>query len=244
MEHSGVALWRRIKNTLSQEIDQGDIKPDQRLPSSQALAARFGVNRHTVLKAVSALQEEGKVRIERGRGTYAVANRLDYNIGPNQLFEQNLAAHNLAPSRTVLSVAECHAPSRAADALELSKGSQVLQVTTLGEAEGLPVNYGIHYIAGSRLPGIAQLFRSFEGKTCQVFTFPELFGQCGINEYRRKDVVIRSRRPTNDEARYLNIPAVEHVLTTRVVSVGPKEIPLTYAETAFAGSRVSFRVSF
>lgn len=244
MAGSGMALWRQIGETLIAEIERGDLPADHRLPSSEALAARFGVNRHTVLRAIGHLQAEGKVRIERGRGAYAVVNPLRYDVGPRQFFEQNLAEHNLVPSRTVFSVVECHAPGDVGDALQLPKGEQVVLVTTLGEADGAPLNYSNHYVASSRLPGIGNLFRAFEGKERQRFTFLSLFEQCGVSEYRRKDVRIRSRLPTNDEARYLNIPAVEHVLTTLVVGVGPGDVPLTYAETCFASSRVELRVGF
>ncbi|MFA1624911.1 phosphonate metabolism transcriptional regulator PhnF [Rhizobium mongolense] len=244
MAGSGMVLWRQIGETLIAEIERGVLPADHRLPSSEALAARFGVNRHTVLRAIGHLQAEGKVRIERGRGAYAVVNPLQYNLGPRRLFEQNLAEHNLVPSRTVLSVVECHAPGDVGEALQLPKGEQVILVTTLGEADGAPVNYGSHYIASSRLPGIGNLFRDFEGKERQQFSFLSLFNKCGVSEYRRKDVRIRSRIPSNDEARYLNIPAVEHVLATLVVSVGPHNIPLTYAETCFSSSRVELRVGF
>lgn len=37
---------------------------------------------------------------------------------------------------------------------------------------------------------------------------------------------------------------VEYVLTTLALGVGPNDVPLTYAEMAFASSRVSFKVSF
>jgi len=243
MADAGVTLWRQIGDTLAAEIERGDLPPDQRLPPSEALAARFGVNRHTVLKAISHLQAEGKVRIERGRGAYAVVNPLQYDIGAHQLFEQNIAAHNLLPTRTVLSLAECPAPGPVADALQLDRGANVLLVTSLGEADGIALNYGRHYVASGRLPGIVPLFRSFEGKERQTFSFRSLFAQCGVMEYRRKDVAIRSRPPTHDESRYLGIAALEYVLTTLALSVGPDDVPLTYAETSFASSRVTLKVS-
>ncbi|MGZ9724157.1 phosphonate metabolism transcriptional regulator PhnF [Rhizobium miluonense] len=244
MASSGMALWRQIGETLAEEIERGDLLTNQRLPSSEVLAARFGVNRHTVLKAIGHLQAEGKVRIERGRGAYAVVNPLQYNVGPHQLFEQNLVGSNLVPSRAVLSVVECYAPGDVAEALQLPKGQQILLVTILGEASGAPLNFGSHYFANSRLPGIEGLFRALEGKGSQQFSFLSLFRQCGVDEYRRKDVRIRSRMPSNDEARHLNIPAVEYVLTTLVVGVGPAQVPLTYAETSFASSRVELKMEF
>jgi GntR family transcriptional regulator, phosphonate transport system regulatory protein len=119
MRPNGITLWRQIEQRLSADIVAGRLATDQRLPSSDTLAARFGVNRHTVRKAVARLEAEGLVRIERGRGTYAVVNPLEYNLGPLQLFEQNLPEQNLVPIRTVLSVLECIPPQEAADALEI-----------------------------------------------------------------------------------------------------------------------------
>jgi GntR family phosphonate transport system transcriptional regulator len=244
MSGQGITLWRQIGESLTQEIEHGHLATDQRLPSSEALASRFGVNRHTVRKAIAHLQAEGKVRIERGRGTYAVVNPLNYNLGPRQLFEHNLEKHNLVPSRTVISVVECYPPEKAAEALEIPSNESVVLVTILGEANGSPINYGYHYVVSSRLPGIAGAFRSFLGKKRQTFSFTSLFEACGNSEYRRRSVRIRSRLPENDEARHLNIASTEYVLVTEVTSIGNNNRPLTHAETCFASSRVELTVNF
>jgi GntR family phosphonate transport system transcriptional regulator len=243
LSDQGITLWRQIGESLTQEIESGHLATDQRLPSSEALASRFGVNRHTVRKAIAHLQAEGKVRIERGRGTYAVVNPLNYNLGPRQLFEQNLANHNLVPSRTVIAVVECHPPAKAAEALEIPADETVVLVTILGEADGSPINYGHHYVVSSRLPGIAGAFRSFLGRR-QTFSFTSLFEACGNSEYRRRNVRIRSRLPENEEARHLNIASTEFVLVTEVTSVGDANKPLTHAETCFASSRVELTINF
>lgn len=244
MNEQGVALWRKIAGSLIEDIESGQIEPHQRLPSSETLAVRFGVNRHTVLRAISHLQSEGRVRIERGRGTFAVVNPLVYDLGPSQLFEQNLAKQNLAAYRTVISVVECHAPTDVGVALQIPKGELVLLVTTLGEADHTPINFGYHYIASSRLPGIEKAFRALQGLNRQKFSFSKLFNNSGMTDYRRKNVRIRSRPPSTEVARYLGIPATENVLVTIVTSVGPGDVPLTHAETCFASSRVELTVDF
>ena len=244
MGDQGITLWRQIGESLTQEIDSGHLATNQRLPSSDALASRFGVNRHTVRKAIAHLQAEGKVRIERGRGTYAVVNPLNYNLGPRQLFEENLAKHNLAPSRSVISVVECYPPAKAAEALEIPANESVVLVAILGEADGAPINYGCHYVVSSRLPGIAESFRSFLGKRRQTFSFTSLLKACGSSEYQRRNIRIRSRLPENEEARHLNIASTEFVLVTEVTSVGDGDKPLTHAETCFASSRVELTINF
>ena len=64
-------------SALAEDIASGALTTGERLPSSESLAARFSVNRHTVLKAISHLESEGLVRIERGRGAYAVVNPIE-----------------------------------------------------------------------------------------------------------------------------------------------------------------------
>ena len=47
----GVAQWRQIADTLRADIAGGTLGPGDQLPTEARLAARFGVNRHTVRRA-------------------------------------------------------------------------------------------------------------------------------------------------------------------------------------------------
>jgi DNA-binding transcriptional MocR family regulator len=49
------ALWREIAETLEVEIARGHAAAGARLPTEAELAARFGVNRHTVRHALADL---------------------------------------------------------------------------------------------------------------------------------------------------------------------------------------------
>ena len=66
----GVTLWRRIADDLEQAIALGTHAAGERLPGEVEIAARFGVNRHTVRRALAELTERGLVRAERGSGTW------------------------------------------------------------------------------------------------------------------------------------------------------------------------------
>src|SRR5882672_10134367 len=87
MNRDGMTVWRQISQTLAGEIDDGVLAPGQRLPASADLAARFGVNRHTVLRAISHLQVEGLVRTERGGGIY-VERAIPYRMGTRTRLEE------------------------------------------------------------------------------------------------------------------------------------------------------------
>ncbi|RPJ45342.1 MAG: GntR family transcriptional regulator, partial [Betaproteobacteria bacterium] len=48
-------VWAVIEQVIASDIAAGMYKPGEKLPSENALALRFGVNRHTVRQATSHL---------------------------------------------------------------------------------------------------------------------------------------------------------------------------------------------
>ncbi|MEO8884271.1 MAG: GntR family transcriptional regulator, partial [Devosia sp.] len=77
----GVALWRQIADAIRLDIVGGKLNEGDKLAGELPLAERFGVNRHTVRRALAVLAEEGVVRAEHGRGTFVnEARRLSYPI--------------------------------------------------------------------------------------------------------------------------------------------------------------------
>ena len=85
-------LWRRIADDIERSIVQGDVVPGERLPGEVEIADRFGVNRHTVRRALSELTGRGLVRAERGSGTYVETTRLPYPIRARTRFSEIVGA--------------------------------------------------------------------------------------------------------------------------------------------------------
>ena len=231
-------LWRQIGETLSGEIANGVLSPGRRLPACTKLAARFGVNRHTVLRAISHLKDEGLVRVEQGRGTYVVEAPFNVGLGPRQHFEHNVLRANKTPLRTVLSVVELPAPEVVAQKLDIAAGEPVALVVLVGQANTTPINFVRNYFPLSRQPGIASIFREFGPEPTAKLSFREVFKQVGVDDFRRGSIKIESRTPRSDEARLLKMPLSEHVLVTEVTNVDAEGTPVVYALTSFPSSRV------
>ncbi|MFT6671707.1 MAG: GntR family phosphonate transport system transcriptional regulator, partial [Afipia broomeae] len=54
---TGVALWRRVADSIEQAIADGTYARDTRLPGELEIAEIHRVNRHTVRRALAALAE-------------------------------------------------------------------------------------------------------------------------------------------------------------------------------------------
>src|SRR5262245_26860357 len=84
----GVTLWRRIADEIENAIRFGNHAVGDRLPAEIEIADRFGVNRHTVRRALAELAERGLVRAQRGSGTYVEPVRLAYPIQTRTRFSE------------------------------------------------------------------------------------------------------------------------------------------------------------
>src|SRR5215471_654136 len=85
---SGITLWRRIADELAQDIAGGGYASGERLPGENDMARRFGVNRHTVRRALAELTGRGLVRAEQGSGTFVDTARLAYPITARTRFSE------------------------------------------------------------------------------------------------------------------------------------------------------------
>jgi GntR family phosphonate transport system transcriptional regulator len=88
----GIMLWRCIADDYEQMILVGKHDNGERLPAESEIAARYGVNRHTVRRAMAELAARGLVRTEHGSGTYVKTDKLDYRIGQRTRFSEIVAA--------------------------------------------------------------------------------------------------------------------------------------------------------
>ena len=235
---AGVSRWRQIGDALVSEIELGVLAPNKKLPRSEDLAQRFGVNRHTVLRALSHLQAGGFIRLERGRGTYAVVNPIEFRLGATRWFEESLLESNRTPSRSVLSVLDTLASESVARGLRIEVGEPVTVVTLLGQADGLPVNFGRHHFSRERFPTIADAFRVYGDQPSETFSFKRTFASFGVTAFRRHGVRIRSRPPSTDEAHHLKMAPSDHVLETEVTLVDAGGSSLAYGLTCYCSSRV------
>src|SRR5262245_41730391 len=65
-----LAPYLQVANAIRAEIDSGAITPGDQLDSVNELAARYGVAKMTVQKALGVLRAQGLVMSWQGRGTF------------------------------------------------------------------------------------------------------------------------------------------------------------------------------
>ena len=208
----GVALWRSIALELEREIAQGALAPGVRLPTEAQMAARFGVNRHTVRHAIEELSRNGLVRVEQGRGSFVAEDVLDYTVGPRTRFSEWIRAQNREPSGRVVDLREMPADAAVAAGLGVRPGVKVVRLERLGLADGRPVSLGAHHFPASRLPGLLPALR-------KGGSISEALAAAGVADYHRQVTRVSARMPNDEEAALLDMPRNRPLLVCENVNV-------------------------
>lgn len=233
---SGVSVWKQIADTLGNEIRNRSFNATGRLPSESELSARFGVNRHTLRQAVAALQGDGLVRIEPGRGTFVQHELLDYVLSRRTRFNENLQRQGLLPSKQLLTAREVPASVRVAHELQLDRSAAVLMVELLDEANHQPIALATAHYPAARFPGLLNML----GKgTCTT----DILKHFGIEDYVRAENRITTQMPSEEAARLLKQPVTRPVLCVESLDVDMAGRPIKYGETVFCGDLVQLVVS-
>lgn len=71
------SLSQRVVDGITQRIQSGELKPEQRVPPEPALMREFSVSRSVVREAVSRLQANGLIRTRHGVGSFVQAPQPD-----------------------------------------------------------------------------------------------------------------------------------------------------------------------
>ena len=232
---SGLALWRQIFAALEGAITTGLHHPGERLPTEAELSASFGVNRHTVRRAMEELETRGLVRVEQGRGSFVAEDVLDYPLGPRTRFSEIIRAQNREPAGRILEVAEIPAEGRVAELLGLRRGATVVRAERLASADGRPVVLGAHHFDRARFPRIGALL-------LQDSSITRALAQCGVPDYRRKATRITARLPTAEEAAMLEQSRVRPVLVSEALNTDPEGNPVEVCITRYAAGRAQLVV--
>jgi GntR family transcriptional regulator, phosphonate transport system regulatory protein len=230
------ALWTTIAATLTAEIAEGLYRPGDKLPTEAALAARFGVNRHTVRHALATLAEGGVVHARRGSGVYVTARPTEYRLGRRVRFHQNVLAAGQTPSRKITRAETRPAAPREAEALGLPAGALVHVVEGVSLADGQPLGAFRSVFPSDHLPELMEAMRSTGSVTAALRA-------CGVTDYTRAETRLTAKLADPVLALALQVQPGAPVLRSVAVNLDAGGVPVEYGTTWFAGDRITLTVN-
>lgn len=228
---TGVTLWRQIAARLEEQILSGALKPGARLPVEAELAEAFGVNRHTLRRALGHLAEQGMIEATAGRGTFVKEAPLRYPIGPRTRFSEIVSAGGREPFGRFLGSSVEGACLEVARELQLPEGTPVLRIESSHEADGVPISLGTAWFPAARFRDLDLIYAATGSLTRALATL-------GVEDYRRRETRITARPANAREMELLSLAPGRAVMVLERLDVEANGTPLQWGRSSFAADRV------
>jgi GntR family transcriptional regulator, phosphonate transport system regulatory protein len=235
-QQPGEARYRRIAMELEKEI-AANSKTGMALPSEPELAARFGVNRHTLRRAVDELVNAGLVERRHGRGVFVLRDPIAYPIGSTTRFTSTVACLGHAADSRMVRKQVISAQGGVAQRLALPIGDPVVWFETVRLADSVPLVLISHFLPAARFPG---LLDAYDGGSLHAL----LLKQYDI-ELTRHESLVTAALPLGDDAELLAMPRNRPVLRVKTVNrITSDGTPGEYALSRFRADRVQLQFAF
>jgi GntR family transcriptional regulator len=174
---SSVPLHHQLRKFFEQQIESGRWSQGDRLPSEPFLSDYYGVSRATVRQALHALEQQGLIYKEKGRGTFvnrtASGSWLLQWVGG--LFDDELTRRGITVESTVLRAEIEALPFWACEALQLSRGAQGVALERLRRVDGHLALYVVNHLPHEYAAILPELRR-----TSTASLYWTLRKQCGV----------------------------------------------------------------
>ena len=132
-------LYHQLMQRIRGDIERGVYPTGSRIPPEHELEKLYQVSRVTVRRALSELTSEGLLERKQGMGTFVATPRGGLPLKNLHSFHDSCKLNRVKPSIDVIHVRETEAGAEAAEGLNISRGSRVLEILRVCRADGVPV---------------------------------------------------------------------------------------------------------
>ncbi|MEM6520079.1 MAG: phosphonate metabolism transcriptional regulator PhnF [Cyanobacteria bacterium P01_D01_bin.71] len=231
MSQEALPLYQQIADELRKNIQESVFKIGDRLPTETELSDRFGVNRHTLRRAMEVLRHEGIVDVERGRGTFVIAAPITMPISKRVRFNESLKAQSIEPKSQILQVMELPADARIAQSLAIDNGDLVVLYERLSLTDDVPLSIASSYFPSALLPNIASHCRTY----LSISEMLRIEYDC---DHIRRSTRLSARAALTKDARILRMPAAKPILLSESINVDQHGRVIEFGITRFRGDRM------
>jgi GntR family transcriptional regulator len=229
--NNAIPLYYQVSELLEQLIQAGEIRPNERMPSEEALAERYEVSRPTINKAIEILVRKSVLRRERGKGTFARSMEVRLTLMQELASFHEAMRKNNIPFRTVvLELRRDKAPKNVAERLECGSGGKVYYLKRLRYVEGEPFMISESYLPQSLFPDLdkADLSdRSLYDLLEQTYDIPVI----------KTERCARAMKASEEDASLLRVPLADPLIQLEGVAFSTDDRPVEYFNTRIRGDR-------
>ncbi len=230
---SPIPLYYQLSQQLEDAIQNGTLKPGDRIDTEVEIAERFGLSRPTVRQAIQELVSKGLLVRRRGVGTQVVHSQLRRAVELTSLYD-DLARASHKPMTRLLKLAPVPASGQVASALNIEEGTEVVYLERLRLDDDEPLS-----IMHNWLPADLATFQAADLESNGLY---ELMRRVGV-QMRIANQRIGAKAATSAEARLLGVRAGFPLLTMERTTFDDAGRAVEFASHNYRSDSYSFETT-
>jgi GntR family transcriptional regulator len=236
MENICLTKHRKIIEAFSKEIEEGRLKPYDRIPTEKELCERWQSSRSTVRKAMDQLEDRGKIFRVPGKGSFVAFPKILHQTSQILSFTDKMKAQGL-DVETKLILKEITDPGEEiASVLQLTKPARAFKIQRLRIVKGEPLVLQTAYMP-------AHICSNLMKEDLEKHSLNRLFQeQCNIR-LSRSDIWVEAPVISRKERTLLGNPRIHLFLAVVGVTFDQYDKPVRFSRGVFRGDRVRLKIS-
>lgn len=231
-KNSPIPIYYQLEESIKQQIDSGELKEDEAIPSEREFAEKFQISRMTVRQALNNLVMEGYLYRHKGRGTFVNKKKVEQELQGMTSFTEDMIARGMTPSSKLLSFDIIQADQKTATELLIAENDPVYKIKRIRLADEEPMAMETAYIPVGIVPGLTE-----ESSNLSLYRYIEDELSLTISEARQEiEASIAGPKEADELAIEVGAPVLLIVRTSYLQDGTPFEL----VKSAFRADRYRF----
>lgn len=230
--------WENIVDILIQEFTENEYRNDEKMPSENKLAVRFGVTRVEIRKAYERLKEMGYIYSMQGYGSFFSGKKEQIKIAMNGSvsFTEKMNLQNLPHETKNVSFRLIKENPLIYNMLKINDDIPVYKLTRLRMISHEPAAIHTSYLRGDLFPELSK-----DGK--HITSLYDYMRTHGCLSPSSENIELSVSAPTKKERTLLNLQGYAScfVITSRSINPDNGSI-LEIARTVYRSDRFIFQI--
>lgn len=232
---SPVPLYYQLAERLKDQIEAGQLKPGDQLPSERELSEQTAISRMTARQAVAYLVREGALEVKPGIGTFVAAPKLTYDALHLLGFTEGSTRQGGTVQSRVLEQGITSPPPHVAASLQLPANELVIKIVRLRFLGELPLLLETSFVSAGQFAGLEQVDLASHSLYARL---EEVYG---IRLYRSHQT-FEATIANSYEQHLFNLPPGAAMILLEGVAYRETEQPIEYFKTIYRGDRFKFEL--
>ncbi|MBT2678920.1 GntR family transcriptional regulator [Bacillus sp. ISL-35] len=155
-KNSPIPIYHQLEEYIKSQIESGELKPDEAIPSERVYAEQFKISRMTIRQALTNLVNDGYLYRHKGKGTFVNQKKVEQHLQGMTSFTEDMKERGLTPGSRLVSFEIIPASRKIADTLHLGEHTPLFEIKRVRLADDAPLALETTYLPANLAKGLTE----------------------------------------------------------------------------------------